>query len=243
MRLLLDLEAKKKQVYPTDYHHKLQGFVYKHIEPFYRELHDKKGYKFFCFSNIFPIGDMEEGDRRKWIISSPDSAMIKWLKENIPEEIRLGEMELFVREKKLIDISLGNRLRIVTATPIVIRIPEKNYDMYGIPAGERKRRYLYWRPKYSFEAFVKQLTENLIKKYNDFCKVKVEEERLFEVFHFKKMVNFRLNIRGRSYGLTGSMWEFYWSRLNDFQKKVLKIGIDAGFGERNTFGFGFVNKV
>jgi len=91
MRLLLDLEAKKKQVYPTDYHHKLQGFVYKHIEPFYRELHDKKGYKFFCFSNIFPIGDMEEGDRRKWIISSPDSAMIKWLKENIPEEIHLGE--------------------------------------------------------------------------------------------------------------------------------------------------------
>ncbi|MEM5870703.1 MAG: CRISPR-associated protein Cas6, partial [Candidatus Aenigmatarchaeota archaeon] len=69
MRILLRLEALKNCIYDMKYFHKLQGFIYRLLkETEYRVLHDKKGYKFFCFSNIFPIGDMKVGDKRKLII-------------------------------------------------------------------------------------------------------------------------------------------------------------------------------
>ena len=241
MRLLLRLEAKKDMAYDEKYFHKFQGFIYKHIEPYYKELHDKKGYKFFCFSNLFPIGDMKKGDERNWIISSPDSAMIKWLNENTPEEIHLGEMEFFVKEKKIFTPKLGGK--IVTATPIIIRIPERIYDKYGIPKEYRKKRYVYWRPCYSFDAFVKQLEENLIKKYSEFFERETKIDRLFEIFKFKKSVVNHVIMEGREQIFVGSLWEFYFSHFTKEQKEILKFGLDTGFGERNSLGFGFVNSM
>jgi CRISPR-associated endoribonuclease Cas6 len=37
------------------------------------------------------------------------------------------------------------------------------------------------------------------------------------------------------------MWEFSWSHMDDAQRRVIEFGMDAGFGERNSMGFGFVN--
>lgn len=80
MKMLLRLEAIKNCEYDLKYFHKLQGFVYSLLkETEYGTLHDKKGYKFFCFSNIFPIGDIKSGDIRNLLISSPDNLFIKFL--------------------------------------------------------------------------------------------------------------------------------------------------------------------
>ncbi|KAA0005471.1 MAG: CRISPR-associated endoribonuclease Cas6, partial [Thermoplasmata archaeon] len=228
MRLLLKMEAKKDMAYDEKYFHKFQGFVYKHIEPYYKELHDKKGYKFFCFSNLFPIGDMKKEDKRNWVISSPDSAMIKWLYTNIPEEIHLGEMEFFLKERKIFVPKVEKK--IVAATPIIVRIPEKNYEKYGIPKEYRKKRYIYWRPCYSFDAFVKQLEENLLKKYEEFYGKKIKIDKLFEFFKFKKSVANHVIIEGKEQIFIGSLWEFYFSKFTKEQKEILKFGLDAGFG-------------
>jgi len=241
MRLLLVLESSKDSFYDLKYHHKFQGFVYKHIRPYYEGLHDKKGYKFFCFSNLFPIGVMKKREERNWIISSPDSAMIKWLGANIPEKIHLGEMEFFVKEKKFFMPKLGKK--IVTTTPIIIRIPKKNYDKYGIPKEYRKKNYVYWRPCYSFDAFVKQLEENLIKKYSEFHKKRIDINKIFEFFKFKRAVANRVIIEGKEQTFIGSLWEFYFSNFTKEQKEILKFALDSGFGERNSLGFGFVNSV
>ncbi len=45
----------------------------------------------------------------------------------------------------------------------------------------------------------------------------------------------------KEYKAIGSLWDFMFTRISREQKKVLDFGIDAGFGERNTYGFGFVN--
>ncbi|MEM7819467.1 MAG: CRISPR-associated endoribonuclease Cas6 [Candidatus Aenigmatarchaeota archaeon] len=246
--MLLRLEAIKDCEYDLKYFHKLQGFIYSLLkETKYNILHDKKGYKFFCFSNIFPIGDMKAGDMRNLLISSPDILFIKFLEDKLKKLandnklINIGEMSFKIEEISLLKTRLGRDCRIISATPIIIRIPERNYEKYGIE--EKKKRYVYWRPEYAFEAFVKQLEENLFKKYNEFYKTDVGEFPIFEQFKYKKSIVSHVIIDGKEYKMIGSIWEFIFSYLSKQQKKILEFGIDCGFGERNSLGFGFMNVV
>jgi CRISPR-associated endoribonuclease Cas6 len=236
--------------YDLKYYHKLQGFIYRLLrDTDYGVLHDKKGYKFFCFSNIFPIGSIKVADERNLIISSPDKVFVKILSEKIRKiigekgKINIGEYEFEIEEISIFRPRLTKDTRLFSATPIVIRIPEKNYERYNIPVEFRKSRYVYWRPQYSFEAFLKQMEENLIKKYNEFYKTSFEIENIFEMFRFVKPVVNHLTIKGKDRLIIGSVWEFLFSYLNSKQKKILEFGIDCGFGERNSLGFGFMNVV
>lgn len=247
MRLLIKLGALNAVSYSSFQYHKLQGFVYKLLEKAGLEfIHNKPGYRFFCFSNIFPIGDVKAGDVRNFIISSPSKAIINEVAKTLPDhkDFNIGEALFSIREFKTFRLELGSRyVRIESSTPIVIRIPERKYDKYGIPMEERKRNYVYWRPKYSFEAFVKQLTENLIKKYNEFYGAKIKDYNLFETFKFKKPIATKIIIEGRSYDVVGSLWEFAWTYMDEVQRRIIEFGLDAGFGERNSMGFGFMNPV
>jgi CRISPR-associated endoribonuclease Cas6 len=246
MRILLSLSPTKKFVYDLNYYHKTQGFIYNLLKdtPF-SILHDKKGYKFFCFSNIFPIGDFEAESERHMLISSPSNHFIRVLAEKLTTDkhIHIGEMEFKISHIKILKLKLNSKnCRLISATPIIIRIPEKNYEKYSIPKEYRKRRFVYWRPQYSFEAFVKQLEENLIKKYEEFYKKSIEIDRIFEMFRFLKgPIVSHVIINGKEQKFIGSIWEFWFSYLNEKQKKILEFGIDAGFGERNSLGFGFIN--
>ncbi len=256
MRILINLRAAKNQGYESLYHHKLQGFVYGLLrDSGFGGLHDKRGYKFFCFSNIFPIKDiMDAGEAFKLIIASPNAELISSVAgalakvladaEGNGRAVNIGEMSFRVVGFKKLETKLNRKnLRVLTATPVIIRIPERNYERYGIPEEERKARYVYWRPKYTFEAFLKQLSENLIKKFNDFYGTKLREYELFEQFVFRRATATKVVIDGREYVMVGSMWEFVWSYMDEMQRRVIEFGLDAGFGERNSLGFGFVNKI
>ncbi|MDI6811337.1 MAG: CRISPR-associated endoribonuclease Cas6 [archaeon] len=255
MRIMIKLRAAKNQGYESIYHHKLQGFIYGLLrDSGFDELHDKKGYKFFCFSNIFPVKDtMNAGEDFSLIISSPNEELIASLEGSIEKiltagngnrAVNIGEWSFEVVNFKRWETKLKRRdLRVLTATPVIIRIPERNYDRYGIPEDERKARYVYWRPKYSFDAFLKQLSENLIKKFNDFYGTKMKEYELFEQFVFRRATATKVVIDGHEYVMVGSMWEFVWSYMDETQRRVIEFGLDAGFGERNSLGFGFVNQL
>mgnify|MGYP000039750843 CR=1 FL=1 len=240
MRIIIKLEDEKKQVIDNAYN-KLQGFVYSLIREKFAPIHDKKGYKFFCFSNIFPF----EGSRiRNFIISSPSKELINSIAEKleIGKIVNIGEMQFKIKEYSIFEVKIPKRnVHICSSTPIIIRIPEARYNSYNIPQEERKKRYVYWRPKYSFEAFLKQLSENLIKKFNDFYGTEIYKYDLFEQFIFKKSVYSNLTINGKDYPFAASLWEFLWSYMDSVQRKIIEFGIDAGFGERNSMGFGFVN--
>ncbi|MFH8039197.1 MAG: CRISPR-associated endoribonuclease Cas6 [Candidatus Aenigmatarchaeota archaeon] len=248
MRILLKLISEKDSEYDLKYFHKLQGFIYSLLkETPYSVLHDKKGYKFFCFSNIFPIGRLKVGDTRNLLISSPDELFIRFLEQrlkslmDIGKTIYIGEMSFKIEDVKLIGTKLNKNARLISATPIIIRVPERNYEKYNIPEEYRKKKYVYWRPIFSFDVFKKQLEENLFKKYREFYKVEVEEFSLFEQVKFNKEVCNHIIINGIEHRVIGSIWEFMFSYLDREQKKILEFGIDCGFGERNSLGFGFIN--
>ena len=248
MRLLLKLRALKDQAYDLKYHHKLQGFIYGLLDGTpYEKLHDRRGYKFFCFSNIFPPEDMLAGSVRNLMISSPDLGLIEVLNRKFAETMEegkpanVGEMSFKLKEIRLLKPRLGRNCRLITGTPIVIRIPKENYEKYGIkpPKGYD---YVYWRKVHPLSAFVKQLEDNLFKKYKEFYGESIVERfTIFQKVEFLKQVSNRVVVDGREITIIGTLWKFTFESLGKKQARLLTFAIDCGFGELNPLGFGFVN--
>ena len=56
MRLLLRMKCMQECDYEANYHYSLQGLLYNLIrDTEYAYVHDKAGFKYFCFSNLIPI--------------------------------------------------------------------------------------------------------------------------------------------------------------------------------------------
>jgi CRISPR-associated endoribonuclease Cas6 len=104
MRLIVRLRAIENMPYEMQYHYHLQGFIYNLLRGsvYYDHVHDKDGYKFFCFSNIFPARDLEKNDVQTLIISSPDPGFIRYLYEILTVRMnRLDEMKVGTMKFKI----------------------------------------------------------------------------------------------------------------------------------------------
>jgi CRISPR-associated endoribonuclease Cas6 len=244
MRLLVSLQTLENCAYDLKYHHKLQGFLYRLMEgTTYQGLHDHKGYKFFCFSNLFPPRDARTGETRRLIIASPNSNLIKVLEDRLAkvDEAHIGDGAFRIIEMRELNPRVKEGCVLATGTPIVVRIPKERYVEYGI-VPEKPYTYVYWRKQHSFAAFVKQLEDNLKKKYKEYHEDEPTSEPVFEQFVFEKQVCNHIIIDGREVKVFGSNWEFAFNYLSKEQQKILQFGLDCGFGELNSMGFGFMNK-
>src|SRR3989338_3946280 len=244
MRLLIKLRSLKACAYDKKYYHKLRGFIYglqRESKVFNR--HVLQGYKYFCYSNIFPVEDMRNGERRSLIVSCPSTDWIDWLRGRLEryhdtkKPVEIGEMQFSIEELKSLMPRIGRRAKLITGTPIVLRIPKEKYRHYGISS---TRPFEYWRPQYDFSAFLKQLNDNLLKKYKQYFGGKLSNIPLFEEFHFKRSVCVHRIENGVEIPTVGTLWEFGFSHIDEQQRKVLELGLESGFGELNASGFGFV---
>jgi CRISPR/Cas system endoribonuclease Cas6 (RAMP superfamily) len=160
MRVIIKLEDEKKQAIDNTYN-KLQGFVYSLIREKFGSIHDKKGYKFFCFSNIFPF---EVSGIRNFIISSPSKELINSIAENLVL-FELGA-EYYWREKdKGIDF-LKNSL----AVEVKLKTKISKEDTRSI------------------ESFLKNMERN-IRKLISLQKTQKEKWTTFIYFHYGNFVS------------------------------------------------------
>ena len=125
----------------------------------------------------------------------------------------------------------------VIETPSVIVITEhkgdKTINLDYLKENERGR-------------YIELLSRNLIRKFNRLN----ENEKVDESYNLFKNVEIEPIYGGKkSIPLTddktlrlaiGNKLRFKLGYLDDVQKKVFKVGIDAGFGIQNAFGMGFV---
>ena len=244
LRLILELRSSTNVLLNFEYYSKVQGFVYSILRnTSFHYLHDKIGYKFFSFSNIFKIKNNTDNNLFCLLISSPSSKLIReigyYLQNikdyHIPIEIgNIFELDSF----RILDANLSFPLKLITASPIIIRIPAKRFSKDS--DNQYPYRIIYWRSSHSIDLFIEHLESNLKKKYYEFCSHKINE-RLFEQFTFKKQVSTRILIGDRSIPIIGSLWEFCFFKhiKQDFQL----FALDCGLGERNSMGFGFVNPI
>jgi CRISPR-associated endoribonuclease Cas6 len=250
LRVLVRLRAEGTFPYELAYHHHFQGFIYAQIRGTkYAELHDRQGSKFFSFSNLIPPSPIvKEGSRLSLVIASPDEHFIETLVERLRQSsgktARIAEMIFTLKGVDQFHVELPHddlrEFTLTSGTPIVVRIPRYSYKQYGI-APKRNYEYAYWRKEYTPTAFIRQLEDNLGKKYAEYSSKHFPTERTFEKLRFKKQVAVPLLMKGRESTVIGTLWEFSIQALNGQKREILQFALDAGFGEMNSLGFGFMN--
>jgi CRISPR-associated endoribonuclease Cas6 len=120
MRLLIKLRSTENTPYEMEYHLYIQGLIYNILRGSEYDNHDKLGYKFFSFSNIFPFDDLQKNDLRNLIISSPNNDFISYLQEQLEYDsnnIRIGRMKFKIDYSDKLNVTLPQQhffLQLVT---------------------------------------------------------------------------------------------------------------------------------
>jgi len=244
MRCLVRLRAIKAQSYDPAYHIKLQGVVYSLLENAgYDRIHNATPFKFVTFSNVFPPKDMGEGDDRTLIISSPNESLVNDVREAIESEgvIEPGDRQYEVVDTVTFDITPERQGTMITGTPIVVRIPAGRCDEYGID--DKGYDDVYWRLEHNSGAFIDKLEENLASKYHEYYDREPPERPYFTGYHPRKQVSVPLKYEDREVPVIGTTWELDYECESREMHRIIRMAYDAGLGELNTTGFGFMNEV
>jgi CRISPR-associated endoribonuclease Cas6 len=249
MRIVIKLRSIEGSLFETQYHHHLQAFIYDLLrDSKYDFMHSKQGYKFFCFSNIFPITkNLEKNDLRNLIISSPNNDLISFLNEKLHgnnKQIRIGKMKFKVDSCRKINVVIptGQQYSLITGTPIIVRIRRDKYDNYQKPIEQINRsknyEYVYWRTDHPIDLFITQLEDNLIKKYNLYFGSNIRRQPIFIKFLPPlKQISTRIDMNHNQIIVIGTTWDFIFEEASP----LIQFALDTGLGELNALGFGFMN--
>ncbi len=218
--------------------HTVQGLIYSHLwGTDYWKRHDEARFKFFTFSDIFPPGDFRTDGEKSIIISSPDDNFIGVLEERFGERGTLYLGSLKVELVKLRKFSLKPTGRFVTGSPVVVR--SMNTERRGFFSFYHEKSVVY---------FVSRLTENALKKYWVFTGEKPElDGPLFDRMVPRVRRNGRIDVyvrvrmHGSSFLIPGSTWKLLEKRITPRNRDFYAFLMDAGIGELNSLGFGFLN--
>ena len=248
MRLLLKLEAlsdvaQTKEV-NSKYYTGMHGWLYKKLKGTdFEELHKKQDFKPFCFGNLYPIRDqkIKEGEKYKVWVSSPDEMFIINLLSNInaEETVNLGEYHFKLSGMKPVPSRKIEEFTLLTTETVTnVCLPvEGSLKPQAITLGKEKNK------------FKEQLKKNIIRKYNSFSEESIEEDfdlwdnvKIEEIPESETAVKiFFGNKENKNFDVIGSRYKFNMGNISEKQQEIFQLVQDLGFGERNTFGFGFVN--
>jgi len=238
MRLLLTFRPTEDAPAESVNKHTVQGLIYAHLKDTeYWRRHDEARFKFFTFSDVFPPGDFRAGEEKSLLVSSPDDSFIEVLHE------RLGERDYFYLGRFKAELaglkkfSLRPTGRFVTGSPVVVRSMN----------AERRGFFSFYHER-SLEYFVTRLTENALKKYRVFTGEEFElDGPLFDRMvprirrNGRVDVYVRVRMHGASFLIPGSTWKLLEKRITPSNRDFYAFVMDAGIGELNSLGFGFLN--
>ncbi|MCS7093942.1 MAG: CRISPR-associated endoribonuclease Cas6 [Candidatus Aenigmarchaeota archaeon] len=206
----------------------IQGFIYSMFlkSDKLKELHDKKGFKYFCFSDVF-----FKNNFYYLLISSPDVILIEEMK-NVLNKIQyfyLGN-KLFKKEGvKVKDFKIGKKVSWQTGSPVIVFYENKPFS--------------FLKDK-DLVGFFERIKENSIKKYKAFYNEEIKIDEIFTKVIFNKSVSIPLEKRGKRFLIFGSTWKLLEKDyVAKEERKFYKFLLDCGLGEKNSLGFGFVNPI
>ena len=234
MRLRFSFIAEKPQIIPINYNYNLASLIYRRIEATDSDLslslHKPHVIKFFTFSKLMAkrkvlFGDqMKVDDKLYFDFSSPKKEITVALVNGMLEKpnVKIANANFILEEVKVLrEPEIRSKEIFSTLSPIsVTTVKDEN--------GHRKIVDLYPRkPK-----FYENIKRNLIKKYTLLYGKEPENDDL--EIKAKKVKPKRIKIKNTFHRCSEMVFE---ARGN---KELLKIGYQAGFGERNSMGFGMV---
>ena len=233
MRLQIKLEALKtvsQEHFHKQYFTDMHGFLAKIAGK------DEK-YGKYCFGNLFPIKnqEVERGKDYFVIISSADPSIIEkiFFVLEIGGLLNIGELQFKINEIGLKSHKLLNNSTIESISPVNITTNDNGKIRFH---------------KFDTNGYMGLLEKNLLNKYT-FLKGIKPEINLFENItvtpHEKHpdssfQINFFNKEENKNFKVIGSKLVFKFKEINDEQLSVFQTLFDAGFGERTTFGAGFM---
>ena len=238
--------------YDNAYHHKLRGRIWQALSGTeFDDTHDENDPPGFAYSNPFPPGDLQAGDRRTLLVSSPHEELLTHVATDLQSnpELNVGEMPFHVDDLNGLAPDVGEpgtTGTIETGTGLLVRIPPWRCDEYGIdhPGGDTA---VYWRPEHTTEPLMNQLEANLDKKHGLFGPDYLPgpsdvDGDLFDGYELLKTFAVPVEVtQGEEMTFVLSKWRFSYRVRDDHHRRHLNLALDCGLGERNSLGFGFVN--
>ena len=234
MRIKVSLNGRG--LIPFNYNLALAGAVYGPIKrvdiDLASKIHSSTDYKYFTFS-LLQIPEREissQGiyvvDGCYFLVSSPIRDIVTCFVEGILEhpEVRIGPVHFDVESVEVLKMPKFNgNVTFSTVSPIIVRTAQKDDDRLRII------------DLYPTDAkFYENLKSNLIKKYKDLRNEEKDEISFSAPFSTKFM---RIQIKDT----------YHRASLMKFEAEgdgeLLKLGYEAGFGEKNSMGFGMVRVV
>lgn len=254
MRVLARLSARADAVYDTAYHHKLRGRIWRALDGTEFDDHHGNGSPTgVAFSNIFPWGEIKEGDERNLLVASPHERLLAHVAEDFQEnpELNVGEMPFRVDDVTALDVDVGEPGTegvLETATGVVVRLNEQHREQYDID-GDYGESRTFWRPDHSMEPFVDAIEENAHLKHELFAPEYLPGPAdvggpLFTGYELVKTYALPVTVTtGVEQETVLSKWRFDYRVRDDDHRRHLNLLLDCGVGGRNGLGFGFLNRV
>lgn len=251
MRVLARLSARADAAYDNAYHHKLRGRLWRALEGTkYDDEHDTDEPTGFCYSNPFPYGDMQEGERRTLLVSSHDEELLATVAQDFKDhpELNVGEMPFYVEDMSALNPDVGEPGTsgvIESGTGVVVRIPPWRFDDYGIE--DDSDQAAFWLPEHTIRPFREQIEANLDKKHRLFCPDYLpgpsdRDGELFDSYELLKTFAVPVTVTaGQQMTYVLSKWKLGYTVRDHHHRRHLNLALDCGIGERNSLGFGFVN--
>ncbi|MDR1721562.1 MAG: CRISPR-associated endoribonuclease Cas6 [Methanobrevibacter sp.] len=218
MRIIISFKSLSNFPYDEIGKYTIQGLIYGFlVNTRFSKYHTTKGFKFFNFSNIFPVKDFDENHNKTLIISSPNTKFIKTIYHSLKanDEFYLGKRKMIIKDIKMFDSNFNNKF--ISSTPIVL------YQ------NNQSNLYYSFEKNPDFNFFFERLKENSIKKYNAFYNEELSiEGAIFDSFEFSREVSVRLRKNTKDFVIIGSIWKNL--EKNDLKnyKKFYKFLLDFG---------------
>ena len=231
-RLIIKFEPHENNSYDSINKHTIQGFIYSLLkeDSLFDNYHDFKGFKYFNFSNIFPVSDFNVGEIKNLIISSPKQGFIRTLYESLnnKEFFYFGENLMKIKTIKTFQSKLTRRF--ITSTPIVLFENNRRNKYYSIKSND-------------FSFFMDRTKDNALKKYNAYQNGKYDfDGNLFDRFEFDREVAVRVKKADKMFLIIGTLWKNL-EKFNMDDKRFYRFIMDTGLGEKNSLGFGMLNNL
>lgn len=253
VRLLVTLDAQADAAYRTAYHHKLRGRLWRALEDTeFESEHDDGQPLGLSFSNIFPWGDIQEGDERSLLVASAREPLLTEIARDLQAnpEFNVGDMPFEVSDVSSLEVDVGEpgtRGVIETATGVVVRLTDEHRERYGIE--DDHDAPTYWQPEHTIEPFKNAVRANLQHKHDRFAHdyqpgPNEIDTDLFDGYDLIKTYALPVTVTtGTTIDIVLSKWRLEYRVRDDDHRRHLNLALDTGIGGRNSLGFGFVNIV
>ena len=248
-KLILTTTNNSNNILPLNYQYEISSCIYKTIsnanQEFARWLHDigyidgSKKFKLFTFSNL-KVPDYKINGDRMLILSNQVEMEISFLPTESIEYFITGlfkKQHFIIADKKSKVDFIVNRIETLKEPAFSNEMIFKTLSPICISNKNEKSKYPeYIHPK--GEIYKDIFLKNLFEKYNVFYKKQLGSD--YNDFSLdilsnpkSRLITIKANTKEESQ-IRGYLYKFKIKA----SKELLKLGYYAGFGEKNSMGFG-----